>query len=130
MPSFRITIAPHRRAAARFISGVRRELQEAFSEEKVKRGLNQSEIARMLGVHRTVVHRELRGQSDLTLGRVAELAYALGRIPGFSLDEVTITDGQNIPLIPIAKVESSSASRTFVLANASGQFVSLTPKAA
>ena len=129
MPSFQITIAPHKRAAARFIAGVRRELQKAFSEEKAKRGLNQSEIGRMLGVHRTVIHRELRGDSDLTLGRVAELACVLGRVPKFSLDGIAEADGQNISQTSFQTVESSTTEWTTVLSGDGGYFVPLMTEA-
>ena len=130
MPSFQITISPHRRAAARFIANVRRELQRAFSEEKAKRGLNQSEIGRILGVHRTVIHRELRGDANLTLSRVAELAYALGKVPKFSLDDVVISDGKNTPHAQMSNVKSSSTSGAASLPSSSGRFVSLAIKAA
>lgn len=79
MPSFQIGITPSRRAAARFILAVRRALQKALAEEAKARGLTQSDIAREIAVHRSVVNRELRGQKDITLGRVAELAFAMGR---------------------------------------------------
>jgi transcriptional regulator with XRE-family HTH domain len=81
--SFQITVAPSRRAAARFVVSVRRALQKAFVEEQAKTGISQADIARALDVHRSVINRELRGSKDLTLGRVAELAWALGREPFF-----------------------------------------------
>ncbi len=85
--SFRITISPKDQAAGRFVSRVRRELQKALAEEAQKRGLSQSDLARALGVNRSVISRELRGHKDLTLSRVAELAWALGRRPVFELAE-------------------------------------------
>lgn len=75
--SFRISLTPSRRAAARFVAKVRRELQKTLTES----GMTQSDIARDIGVHRSVVNRELRGYADITLGRVAELAHAMGRTP-------------------------------------------------
>lgn len=93
MTSFQISITPSRRAAARFVTAVRRALQKALAEEHGKSGLSQSELARQIGVNRSVISRELNGYNDLTLGRVAELAHAMGRIPEFSLptiDDVTI----------------------------------------
>jgi len=79
MTSFRITLTPNKRAAGRFIALVRRALQRALAEEKQKEGLTQSEIARKIGVHRSVVNRQLRGNEDMTLGRIAELAWAMNR---------------------------------------------------
>jgi transcriptional regulator with XRE-family HTH domain len=100
MMSFQIMISPSRRAAARFIERVRRELQKAFAEEKARTGLSQSEIARVLNVHRSVVNRELRGTKDLTLGRVAELAHAMGRKAVFALETAPERDRSNINIPP------------------------------
>jgi plasmid maintenance system antidote protein VapI len=96
MPSFQIAIEPNRRAAARFVGQVRRAIQKAFAEEQKKRGLSQADIARALGVNRSVINRELKGFKDITLGRVAELAWIMGRKPSFSLDEQIAAIGQNI----------------------------------
>lgn len=95
MTSFRITISPTRRAAARFVSYVRRSLQQALVEEGRVRGLTQSDIARALDVHRSVINRELRGEKDITLGRVAEIAFVLGRKPQFALPVISSTAGTN-----------------------------------
>jgi len=87
MPLFRISLTPSRRAAVRFISHVRRSFQKALAEEKYKRGLTQSAIAKEIGVHRSVINRELTGRSDITVGRIGELAWAMGRMPFFELPE-------------------------------------------
>jgi len=87
MPSFRTTVTPSRRAAARFVQDVRRAIQEALAEEEARRGLTQSDIARAIGVHRSVINREIRGYKDMTLGRVAELAWAMGRMPAVDLPQ-------------------------------------------
>lgn len=97
MPSFRISITPSRRVAARFVTGVRRKILKALEEEGQKTGLKQTDIARAIGVHRSVINRELRGKKDLTLGRVAELAFAMGREPSFDLPAVTMHAGSNLP---------------------------------
>jgi transcriptional regulator with XRE-family HTH domain len=96
MPSFQITLTPSKRAAGRFVSSVRRGLQRAFAEEQGKRGITQAEIARIIGVNRSVIHRELMGQKDITLGRVAELASALGRKAVIEFQELAQSAGQNI----------------------------------
>src|SRR3569832_2852442 len=97
MTSFQITISPTRRAAARFIATVRRAIQQALVEEYKDRGLTQADIARVLKVHRSVINREIRGDKDLTRGRIGELAHALGRDPTFSLPKRKKRDGANLP---------------------------------
>src|SRR5665811_218708 len=84
--SFQITLTPSRRAAGRFIAHVRRSFQRLLAEEKARAGISQSDIARMIGVHRSVINREIRGKKDITLGRVAELAWALGCTPRIVFD--------------------------------------------
>jgi ribosome-binding protein aMBF1 (putative translation factor) len=96
MPSFQITLSPGKRAAGRFVHAVRRSLQRTLMEERDKRGLTQSAIANAIGVHRSVINRELRGEKDITLGRVAELAWALGRKAVLTFPERTSAAGQNI----------------------------------
>jgi len=93
MPSFRISVTPSRRAAARFVTQVRRAFQRAYGEENQKNGLTQSAIARAIGVHRSVINRELVGRKDITVGRIGELAWAMGRIPLFDLVEATAQTG-------------------------------------
>ncbi|WP_315775097.1 MULTISPECIES: helix-turn-helix transcriptional regulator [unclassified Bradyrhizobium] len=97
MTSFQITLSPSKRVAGRFVNSVRRKLQRAFAEETAKRGLTQTEIAKEIGVHRSVINRELKGHKDITLGRVAELALAMGRKAIIELVELDQqAAGQNI----------------------------------
>src|SRR5262245_2567102 len=113
--SFQISITPSRRVAARFVSHVRRSLQKALVKESRKSGLTQSAIARALGVHRSVINRELRGYKDITLGRVAELAYALGRTPHFELLERSALGGSNVQAVTVSTSSSvSTAANTVV----------------
>jgi hypothetical protein len=97
MASFQISITPSRRVAARFVTEVRRQLQKALVDEGLKTGITQSEIARTIGVHRSVVNRELRGYKDITLGRLAELAFAMGLTPKFELVDDIEEFGVNTP---------------------------------
>lgn len=99
MTLFRISITPPRRAAARFIARVRRSIQKAYIEEQRSKKITQSDIARSIGVHRSVINRELRGRKDITLGRVAELAWALGREISFDLQKPANRQGANTPPI-------------------------------
>jgi hypothetical protein len=66
------------RKASRFIGQVRAELQRAFAFEKSHRKITQQQVATMIGTNRSVINRELMGLENLTLRRVAELAWALG----------------------------------------------------
>jgi transcriptional regulator with XRE-family HTH domain len=111
MPSFQISLKPSKRAAGRFVHGVRRSLQKALSEEQKKRGLTQSAIAKAIGVHRSVINRELRGKKDITLGRVAELAWAMGRKAVIELPETKIAIGSNATSIsnPATQIVSTDA---------------------
>jgi transcriptional regulator with XRE-family HTH domain len=97
MSSFQITITPSKRAAGRFVSKVRRAIQKALAEEEQAQGTTQSDIARSIGVNRSVISREIRGHKDLTLGRVGEIAWALRRMPSFELLKVTVALGPDMP---------------------------------
>ena len=111
MTSFQITLTPNRRAAARFIGQVRRALQKAYVEEQQQRGLSQSEIARLLKVHRSVINRELKGLKDMTLGRVGELSWAMGRQAYFSAERPAQPAGNNhIPALQQALSNAPSPS--------------------
>jgi plasmid maintenance system antidote protein VapI len=80
------------------VSLVRRALQKAFAEEHRSSGMTQTDIANAIGVHRSVINRELRGQKDITLSRVAELAWALRRKPRFELEESVANPHANADL--------------------------------
>ena len=99
MTSFQIAISPSKRAAGRFISKVRRALQLALVEEQEATGINQSAVAEAIGVHRSVISRELNGRQDITLGRVAELAWAMGREIDFQLVKPKQEGRSNAPLL-------------------------------
>jgi len=93
--SYQISHSRTRVAAARFIGKVRREILRSLAEEGRERGLTQSDIAREIGVHRSVINRELRGFKDISVGRVAEFAAAMGRVPSFSLEKDVERHGDN-----------------------------------
>ena len=94
--SLQITITPKERAAGQFVSRVRRAIQKALAEEQANQGTTQSDVARAIGVNRSVISREIRGHKDLTLSRVAEIAWALGRRPTFDMPSVGLPAGANI----------------------------------
>lgn len=110
--SFQIAISPNRRAAARFIGKVRRALQWALIENP---DIKRTQIANELGVHRSVITRQLNGRQDMSLGRVAELAWAMGYEPDFILRKQDVNDGSNHVVGPapasVISVSLASASR-------------------
>jgi plasmid maintenance system antidote protein VapI len=122
MPSFQISITPSRRAAARFVTGVRRKILKALEEENSKRGLKQTDLARAIGVHRSVINRELRGKKDITLGRSAELAWAMGRTPSFELPETAVQSGSNLPSSSAINYTIEQALAAFPATGATGGF--------
>jgi transcriptional regulator with XRE-family HTH domain len=108
MTLYQTGIKPSRRAAARFVTRVRRALQRALVEEGTRTGLSQSDVARSIDVHRSVISRELNGRQDITLGRVAELAWAMGREIQFDLVEEKRRDGENVPFAISGAVQTRS----------------------
>jgi len=107
MPSFRTSVTPHRRTAARFVEAVRRKLVAAYADQPE---VTQTAIAETLGVHRSVVNRQLRGLSNMSLGRVAELSWCLGFEPVFTLERIHIGPTINVAPPPKVDVKSASAS--------------------
>lgn len=87
--SFQFDLSPKDIAAIRFVPIVRRALQKAFNDFSLPNGVNKAEIARRLGVHRSVVTRMLSGKKALTTRSVAELAWAMGCEPEFKLTPIT-----------------------------------------
>ncbi len=83
--SYELKIDPKSRAAGRFIGQVRKALVTAALDEKKETGVSQQQIASRLGVNRSVINRLLRGEANLTLRSVAEIAWALGWEPDFTL---------------------------------------------
>ena len=112
MTSFQISLTPSRREAARFVTRVRRVIQKALAEEEKNRGLTQSDIARTIGVHRSVINREIRGYKDITLGRVAELAYAMGRKAILDMPEIKGSGGNIAPRADTTSVQISTTLET------------------
>jgi hypothetical protein len=100
MTSFQIALKPQRRAAARFVAHVRDVLQRRI----VDSGRPQAQIAQAIDVHRSVLNRELRGRRDISLSRIAEIAWALGDEVRFDL--VPIEAKGNRPAVA-AGVDSS-----------------------
>lgn len=97
MPSFRTSVTPHRRSAARFVEVVHRQLAGAYAEQPE---VTQTAIAEVLGVHRSVINRQLRGFADMSLARVAEISWCLGYEPSFELLKIADEVGNGAPIPP------------------------------
>ena len=87
MPSYLYDIGEQGRAVSRFIAHVRSELQKAYAQERTERKLTQQKIATTLGVNRSVINRQLMGLENMTVRSVAELAWAIGWTPNFSVSK-------------------------------------------
>lgn len=83
--SFKLQISPKDRASARFIASVQRAIVEIALAERENSQITQQEIANRLGVNRSVINRILKGETNLTLRSVAEVAWALGYSPSLEL---------------------------------------------
>jgi transcriptional regulator with XRE-family HTH domain len=75
---FVLDIDPITREGLRAVGDLRADLQEAFYLEKKNNGLTQQDVARRLNVNRSVVHRQLTGEENITVRKAAELAKAMG----------------------------------------------------
>jgi hypothetical protein len=101
MPSFQFAPSPRKRVTGRFITRVRRELQKAFLEEKEARGITQAKLARILGVNRAVVCRQLAGTANLTLRTLGDYAWALERDLNFSMPKLASAVDANHSAVPL-----------------------------
>lgn len=107
--SFEVPMKKHDRAAGRFVGRVRRELLKALDEESARTGLNRSKIADELGIHRSVITRQLNGYADITLSRVAELASVMGRRAELSLPRIEEVKAPAKFRTQYARLESDAA---------------------
>ncbi len=115
MTSFQLSVTPHRRAAARFIDKVHGSLRKAYADSPQ---VTQSAIANALGVHRSVINRQMRGRKDMSLGRVAELAFLLGFEADFEMSKPDIqsdgnTPNENLSVNPFKQLDQSSTTYTY-----------------
>ena len=98
MTSFQFDIGSRARNAGRFIGRVRLELLKALSERKKDEKLTQQELAKKLDVHRSLINRQLSGESNLTLRSLADLAWAMNMEISFELKKPEADAGQNQPV--------------------------------
>lgn len=72
--SFRPQISPRRRAFARLLGDIQQELARVMADTP---RVSKAEIARRLGINRSLVTRRLNGTSNMTLESLSDLAWAL-----------------------------------------------------
>ncbi|SRR5579883_303276 len=94
--SYELKIDEKSRAAGRLIGSVRKGLILAAIEAKKETGISQQDVASQLGINKSVVNRLLRGNANLTLRTIAELAWALGYEIVFSIRKKQNKKGENI----------------------------------
>jgi predicted XRE-type DNA-binding protein len=108
MNSYTFDIGAKSRKVSRFVGQVRSELQRALSSEKANRKLTQQQIATAIGVHRSVINRQITGVENLTLRSVAEIAWALGWEIEFSLRKPEQpTEVRSTPNVPSAATKQA-----------------------
>jgi transcriptional regulator with XRE-family HTH domain len=95
--SFHFDIGSRARNAGRLIGRVRSELLRALSERKKEDNLSQQALAQKLDVHRSLINRQLSGETNLTLRTLADLAWAMGMEISFELKKPAVEAGQNQP---------------------------------
>ena len=98
MTSFHFDIGGRARNAGRFIGRVRGELLRALAERKSDGGLSQEALARKLDTERSLINRQLSGESNLTLRSLADLAWAMDLEISFELKKPATEAGQNQPV--------------------------------
>jgi hypothetical protein len=99
MSSLDFDVGAKSRAVARLMGRVRREVQKAVAYEKQDRKLTQQQIADMLDTNKSVINREILG-GNLTLRRLAELAWALGWEIVFEFRKLSPSGGNQIVVTP------------------------------
>ncbi|MFV0800591.1 helix-turn-helix domain-containing protein [Brucella anthropi] len=113
--SYKLKISDKDRVSGRFMSDVRKALLKAAIDEKESNRITQQEIADKLGVNRSVINRWLRGDGNLTLRSIGEIAWALGYKPKFSLDKKMVVKGANS--FSEAKLDAGSVKPTRIHLN-------------
>jgi transcriptional regulator with XRE-family HTH domain len=83
------------RIAVRFLGHVHAVLSRAALQVREKHGVTQAQVARELGVDRSVITRLLAGAGNPTVRTIGELAGALGYRPELVLHEIESRPGAN-----------------------------------
>ena len=108
MISFKYEIGEKKRVGSRFISHVRKEIQNAYLAEKKERKLTQQAVAEKLGVNRSSVNRQLMGEENITLRSAAELLWGIGWEPNFSATRADSSATSNMRPSSLAQSDVTS----------------------
>jgi len=88
-----------RATAARFYVELVDELRRVYESESA-RGLTKAELARTLGVHRSVIARMLSGENgNITAGSIGALAGAMNHYPVLELRPYAAGPGNHSPAV-------------------------------
>ena len=98
MTYFHFDIGERARHAGRFIGRVRGELLRALTERKSEIGFSQQGLAQKLDTERSLINRQLSGETNLTLRSLADLAWAMDMEISFELKRPIAETGQNQPM--------------------------------
>ena len=110
MTSYRTGISGNRRAAARLVAKVHRQVQKAYDSRR-RDGVTQTSIANAIGVHRSVINRQLNGREDISVSRIGELAWALSYEADFDMKPVgNSIKPTNAPAITVPAATKTSNS--------------------
>ena len=93
MTSFQFGIDERNLTVSLMVHRIRDRLQRALLEEKQEQKFTQAQLARKLGVDRSVINRQLSGRENISVKRLAEFAWALGREIRFELPKQLPMEG-------------------------------------
>jgi transcriptional regulator with XRE-family HTH domain len=97
------------------------QLQKAFLAEKQSNKLTQQEIATRLGVNRSVVNRQLKGEENLTVRSAAAFAWAMGCKLTFHVEKLQRGPGDNNLVADRISIGTGIPSSTIALVIAMGK---------
>jgi plasmid maintenance system antidote protein VapI len=123
--SFHFDIGSRARHAGRFIGRVRGELLRALTLRKSEGELPQQVLAEKLGIQRSLINRQLAGETNLTLRSLADLAWAMDMEITFELKKPMAKAGQNQPILNQAMTTSTVQYGQIKYINGGGKQVSV-----
>lgn len=93
--SFEFSLDPKDKASAEFMTRVHGVLAREFKRAAKEKKLSRADIARLLGVDRSVITRALNGKSNITIRTLSDLCWAMGVEPDFGCREELLAFGCN-----------------------------------